>query len=111
MVSLDNQLVQAVKFENIPRVMELLAVGGSVNARNDNEETLLHIAAMLGNAKLVTLLLDKGADIRAIDKSGLTATLLAFLRKQHQAASILLIAEFEQLDGEFERFIDYAFKD
>ncbi|AIF82062.1 ankyrin [endosymbiont of Acanthamoeba sp. UWC8] len=43
-----------------------------INLRNDNGHTVLHLAAIYGETKLIKILLQKGADINAKDNKGKT---------------------------------------
>jgi ankyrin repeat protein len=51
----------------------LLDGGATVDARNDAEDTPLHLAAWNGNVATCRLLLERGADIRALDGGGRNA--------------------------------------
>ena len=48
--------------------MALNASGVNVNAKDDNEQTPLHVACKRGNKDAVLKLIDKGANVNAIDK-------------------------------------------
>lgn len=62
-----------------------------VHARDSLDWTKLHSAASLGKPELITLLLDKGADINARAKDGSTPLHLA-VKRSHPAAVKLLFA-------------------
>ncbi len=62
-------LMAAVDFGHIDSVAWLLSQGADVQSRHDfgSEGTALHSAAWGGNLAMVTLLLDHGADVDALD--------------------------------------------
>lgn len=74
---------------NIALARLLLAHGATVNLADEQGATPLHAAAASGNVELVTLLLDKGADIHAT-ASGWTPLHTAAMKKQRGAAELLL---------------------
>ena len=72
----------------VARVL-VAANAGDVNAQNQDGETLLMRAASLGDAEIVKLLLDKGADVNRTDVFGNTAAVFAY-EKDHAAIQELL---------------------
>ena len=58
-----NELTQAVRNNDIAKVEELIKQGFDVNKKDDQGFTPLIISAGLGNAKIVKLLIDAGADV------------------------------------------------
>jgi len=58
-------------------VSELIRNGADVNAKTPWDETPLHCAAITGNAKIVTMLIDAGADPHAVNRVMLTPSNLA----------------------------------
>ena len=54
-------------------VEKVIKEGADVNAKNDNGNTALHIAAFKGNTDTVEALLAKGADVNAKNNNGYTA--------------------------------------
>jgi ankyrin repeat protein len=63
---------------DISKVQRLLARGANVNARSQTERTALLVAASYpGTVNLLRLLVERGADLRAQDRSGATALSLA----------------------------------
>jgi ankyrin repeat protein len=61
----------------LPLVSLLLEWGARVNAKDYEEHTPLHLAAMMGDSTLLLLLLDYGADVNAITTIGKTPLHLA----------------------------------
>ncbi len=57
------------KGENPQRILELIAAGADVNARNRKGKTALHAAAKAGFSKTMAALLEHGADINARDNA------------------------------------------
>ncbi|MBA3700409.1 MAG: ankyrin repeat domain-containing protein [Planctomycetes bacterium] len=72
-------------------VVEAAAEVIDVHARDSLDWTKLHSAASLGKAELITLLLDKGADINAKAKDG-SAPLHLAVKRSHPVAVKLLFA-------------------
>lgn len=71
-------LLRAVIYEDAAEVKKLLLQDGvNVDVRDRYGYTPLHKACMRGNKELVSLLLDKGADIQAICYEGSTPLFLA----------------------------------
>ena len=63
---------------DVEKVRLLVAGGANVNARSDSERTpLLAAASFPRTVELLRLLLDRGADLRAQDRTGATALALA----------------------------------
>ncbi len=53
-------------------IIQLLAQGVSVDARNKSKETPITVAALAGNHAVVRVLIDKGADIFVTNDRGMT---------------------------------------
>ncbi len=65
---LPSSVLSAACFGDVSAVSEFLESGlGGVNDRSVFQSTLLHVAARAGRADVVRLLLDRGADINALD--------------------------------------------
>ncbi len=60
-------------------VEALVAAGGDINTRDDNDDTPLIIASREGKVGLVRILLESGADMNLRNKSGQTALMAAAL--------------------------------
>lgn len=70
------EISMAIRAKNIQAVEALIARGVNLNEQT-NDGTPLTLAAMIGFAPIVNLLLEKGADINSKDKGGNTALILA----------------------------------
>ena len=68
----------------------LVAEGTDVNARSEQGETALMLAAARGRLEFIDLLLDRGADVNAVTDAGNTALMFAAARGQVDAARLLL---------------------
>jgi hypothetical protein len=75
---------------DLERVKELVAMGLSVNSRNDNGWPPLNRAAYRGHNEVVIYLLDQGAEIDAKEDSGFTALHLAGMGGMRKTAQLLL---------------------
>ena len=62
---------------------------GNINAQNEDGETLLMRAVNLGEAELVTALLERGADANLSDVLGRTALVLAYEKDQTATQELL----------------------
>ena len=74
---LDNDLLVAALLGRTDKVIDLLAKGANVNARNKASSTPLILAAENGHADIVRILLAKGADLTAKNKTEGTALIVA----------------------------------
>ena len=61
----DDAIFYAAKKNDMTRIKEILAKGTSVDHRNFNGETVLHIAASQGDLSLVKYLVSQGASVNA----------------------------------------------
>jgi ankyrin repeat protein len=64
---IDNQLVQAALYGNIIGVRDALGGGANVNAKDEDGDTALVIAAGGGYVDIVRELLERGADVNIND--------------------------------------------
>jgi ankyrin repeat protein len=81
-VDINSQLLAAARANQIDEAKALLDIGADVNARDGNGWTALMHAADRDGRALLKLLMDRGADLAALNKEGRDATSLA-LGKGH----------------------------
>ncbi|MCL2009875.1 MAG: ankyrin repeat domain-containing protein [Synergistaceae bacterium] len=80
LAELNENLLDAVKLNNLREAQKYIEAGANVNARNKNGFTALMTAAGLNpNPDIITALAMAGADVNAKDSSGRTALMLAAL--------------------------------
>lgn len=94
----DNLLIEAISDGNLETVIELLNNGANINARNETlgseqRESALMIAAYYDQPEILQLLLDKGADIEAVDNEGRTALMESFQQLSLTCLELLLNAK------------------
>jgi ankyrin repeat protein len=79
MNSIDRELIEATKENNLPEVSRLLGAGADVNAKenDDDDWTSLHWACKEGHSQVFKELLEHGADIDVEDNHGDTPLHLA----------------------------------
>jgi ankyrin repeat protein len=77
MNSIDKELIDAARENNLPEIRRLLSVGADVNAKTNDGGTPLHRACYKGRSQLFKELLEHGADIEAKDNVGWTPLHLA----------------------------------
>lgn len=85
-------LLDATEAGDLQAMQQLLAQGATVNARNAQGWTPLHVAAMGGDLQVLTLLLTHGADVHAQSYSGFTPLHSVSMRGGSRAVVDLLIA-------------------
>ena len=73
----------------------LLRNGANINQKDTNGRSCLHIAAHIGNADVVSLLIKYNGDIDLVDNGGRTPLLTAVWNDNLEIAKILLEAEAE----------------
>ena len=86
-----SKLMKAVKQGNAATVRQLIGEGVDVNETDSSGDVPLIMAAYLGHAEVVKLLLDAGADVTAVDP-GMKATALhaAAYAGRTEAAKLLI---------------------
>ncbi len=85
------RLVQFAAQGDVPVVELLLAAGlNAASAEPRHQVSALHNAAAQGHVRLISLLLDRGADVNAADRYGNTALIDAAYFGQLQAVKALL---------------------
>jgi ankyrin repeat protein len=85
-------LLNAAARGNLPKVKELLANGADVNARDTQHNTALLLNAQLSysGVEVPTLLLEKGADIDAVNDNGESALMLSAGRNSQDEVKLFL---------------------
>ncbi len=83
-------LCEAAEAGDIKRLRSLLSRGVDVNSRVEGARTPLQQAAGGGHKDIVELLIAEGAEIDAVDLSGVNALLRALWRGNEHAAELLL---------------------
>lgn len=75
-----------------------------INHKDSNGNTMLHIAAEMGNRELLEYLLFVGADVNAVNKQGETAIFCVFHTFEAEVAEVLLRhgldVDIENIDGD-----------
>lgn len=97
---LDHSLFCAVREENLCAIYDMVEAGANPNLSmkpkdGDTLCSLLHIAALTGNIKVVQALLEGGADPMKLDSTGLTAGDYA-LKHRHNARVKALLKRWEK---------------
>ena len=77
MSSLDKQLLQATKYQELDEVNKLIAAGASVNTKDDEGNTPLMIASRHDFRPIAKALIRAHADVNMQDKGGNTALMQA----------------------------------
>ena len=83
----NSPLHEAVALQDLSAVMNLIATGADVHARNDNGQTPLHIAC---NYKIAQQLLAAGADVNARDNDDCTPLIYAIVLRSVPVVQLLL---------------------
>jgi len=76
--------------DNNQLIKNWIVAGGEVNWTTEGGMTLLHFAAMKGNADMAAFLLERGADVNAVNKSNETPLLWACTNIEAAVISVLL---------------------
>lgn len=84
----ESLLMAVVSSRDVETAKRLLAVGADP-AGSESGRTALHVAAQFGDAELVGLLLERGADPNAVEPSGATPLEVA-LRQNHEEVAARL---------------------
>jgi ankyrin repeat protein len=79
MNSIDEELIDSARENNLPEAHRLLSVGADVNAKDNYGATALYWASENGHVQVAKLLLEHGADIEAKDTLGDTPLHIACL--------------------------------
>jgi ankyrin repeat protein len=96
-----NAILHYTAMNNEPdRATTLVMAGGSLNVRNDDERTPLHMAAIHGVCPMLEVLCTARADLRATDIDGRTPLHLACMHGYEESCKVLLKHTVEQLKAE-----------
>ncbi|MFP3027769.1 MAG: ankyrin repeat domain-containing protein [Wolbachia sp.] len=88
---LDELLMNSSKGENIQQITELIEAGANINAVTTvQKETPLHIAVRYGHKEVAELLLNKGANVNAIERRKWTPLHTAVRYGHKEVAELLL---------------------
>jgi len=97
----DTMLMLAVYQDDPVAALAALENGAGIDARDDVDRPLLHVAARLGHGRVLNTLLENGADVEAIDHNGFTALMVA-AREGHAALVEALLASGARADARAE---------
>ena len=84
------ELLQAAEAGEVERVLELLAKGASVRARDKIGRTPLMLAAIHGRVEAVKVLLENGSELDAANKNGGTAFWFAIVNSKPEVVAMLI---------------------
>ncbi|WP_264330909.1 ankyrin repeat domain-containing protein [Wolbachia endosymbiont (group B) of Erebia ligea] len=88
---LDELLMNSSKGENIQQITELIEAGANINAVTTvQKETPLHIAVRYGHKEVAELLLNKGANVNAVERRKWTPLHTAVKSGKVEVAELLL---------------------
>ena len=62
-------------------------MGIDINIQGNNGRSAIHLAARLGDAEVMQAVILHGADLRAVDKRGMSAIEIALTRKHNDLIS------------------------
>jgi ankyrin repeat protein len=88
-----DDLINAAKQGDLPRVKTLVADGADVNAKNSDGATALMVASETRNLEVVQSLLAKGADVNAKANDGQTALFKAVSQRNNEDVVEALIGK------------------
>lgn len=82
------EIFDAIRGGNLTKVKELIEKNGELlNARNTNQSTPLHVAVEFNNELIVRYLIEKGADLNAVNRNNWTSL---FYAKEKEIARLLI---------------------
>ncbi|MGB8508763.1 MAG: ankyrin repeat domain-containing protein [Pyrinomonadaceae bacterium] len=93
------QLLEVIKAENLDAAKAALEAGADVNETDEQGWTPLNWAAGKGNAELVSLLVEKGADVFKVGRDLRTPYMIALAAGHADVARFLRAAE-DRVEGE-----------
>lgn len=85
-------LFEAIEYNNIEKVKQLLDSGLSVNVKDNDDMTPLHVATYKGYTDIVELLIERHADVNTQDYKGWTPLHYAAYNAKSNCIKILLKA-------------------
>jgi ankyrin repeat protein len=86
-----NTVLHHCAMKNEPdRALSIIAAGGLLDVRNDDERTPLHMAALKGVVPMIEVLAEARADLRAKDIDGRTPLHLATVHGYEESCKMLL---------------------
>ncbi len=91
-------LMTAVQKNDIAAVRKLIAQGVDVSELDDNQDAPLIMAAYKGRTEIVKLLLEAGADVKAVDPGMKATALHAAAYAGHADAARLLVEHHIDID-------------
>ncbi len=91
-------LMKAIESNDATAVRELIAQGANVDELESNGDAPLVMAAYLGHAEIVRLLLEAGADVKAVDPGMKATALHAAAYAGRTEAAKLLVAGGVEID-------------
>ncbi len=95
-------LIEAVRFEDVEIVRELLRFEADANISNQHKDSPLHLAALKGHIDIIKELLIHGAMIDAVNREGSTPVHLAVRNKRADIVEILKNYTYEKSKKEVE---------
>ena len=104
-------VIMAADDQDIELLDFLLENGANIDSRDDERsESALMRRAAVGDAIFVEILLERGADVDAVDRGGKTALLRAAASRSHRAVKALIDAgaNIDHLDYTGRSALDYA---
>ncbi|MBP5353438.1 MAG: ankyrin repeat domain-containing protein [Alphaproteobacteria bacterium] len=93
------ELIESVKQNNLPGVLELLDNGENVNAANEQGNTALHYAVATDNADITQVLLAYGANLEAANSKGWTPLSIAEKKQLKNVTPIIAKALEERKEA------------
>jgi ankyrin repeat protein len=110
--SLEDKLIKAVKNGDLKNVETLISQGVDLEARDDQNMTVLMIAAQKGYADIVSKLINAGADLDAINRYAARTAFFYAYESGHPETVKILIANGAAKNNEYfgETFVSAVFQ-
>jgi ankyrin repeat protein len=108
---MDNRLLEAVRSGNLSQVKTLLKYGANITCYDPEfGGSPLHWACAEGHTKVAELLMDRGANINALNKEGRTPLIIAAAFGKRDAVALLLKRKADRgvKDKDNKTAFDYA---